>query len=263
MTQTTTTRTTPRRITAGDDATQLAVAAYDHMLDLLDSLAEDDWERPTDCTDWTVRLMVAHLVGAARGHASTREMVRQAVHGMRHKAEFDGNDLDAMNALQVADHQHLFPAQLVNDLRDLAPKAVSARMRRARLLGWVRLPIAPTGSWSPGVPRSVSLADLSRVVLTRDVWVHRLDIARAVDRPLVPTADYDGRMTADVVGEWFDRHRQPVALRLTGSAGGHYVQGAGGPELSMDALDFVRVLAGRPADGPVPTSPLLRTTVLF
>jgi uncharacterized protein (TIGR03083 family) len=263
MSQTTTAATTPRRITAGDDATQLALTAYDQLLDLLDTLSSDDWEQPTDCTDWTVRLMVAHLVGAARGHASTREMARQAVHGMRHKAEFDGNDLDAMNALQVADHEHLSPVELIRELRVLAPTAVSARMRRARLMGWVRLPIAPSGSWSPGVPRSVSLADLSRVVLTRDVWVHRLDIARAVRRPLAPTTDVDGRMTADVVGEWFARHGQPVALTLTGPAGGRYVHGVGGPDLTVDAIDFVRVLAGRPADGAVPDSPLLATTVLF
>lgn len=119
-------------------------------------------------------------------------------------------------------------------------------MRRARLMGWVRLPIAPSGSGSPGVPRSISLADLSRVVLTRDVWVHRLEIARAARRPLAPTADHDGRMVADIVGEWFTRHGQP-----------------GGPHLTMDAVDFVRVLAGRPADGAVPDSALLQTTVLF
>lgn len=259
----TTTDTTPRRITPGEDATRLATAAYDQMIGLLESLGPDDWQRPTDCTDWTVHLMVAHLVGAARGHASTRELVRQAVHGLRHKAEHDGNDLDAMNALQVADNRNLSPAELVEDLRRLAPAAVRARMRRARLAGWVRLPIAASGSWSPGVPRSVSLADLSQVVLTRDVWMHRLDISRAVGRRLVPTPDVDGRMVADVVGEWFARHGQPVRLLLSGPAGGEFVSGTGGPDLHADAMDVVRVLAGRPADGPVPASPLLRTTVLF
>jgi hypothetical protein len=136
-------------------------------------------------------------------------------------------------------------------------------MRRAATMGVVRVPIAPSGSWSPGVPRSVSLADLNRFVLTRDVWVHRLDIARATRRDLHPTAEFDGRMVSDVVGDWFARHGQPVRLLLSGPAGGEFVQGSGGPELTADALDFVRVLAGRPADGPVPSSPLLSTTVLF
>lgn len=257
------TATSPRRIASGQDAADLATTAYEQVLSLLDGLSPDDWQRPTDCTAWSVHLMVAHLVGAARGHASTREMIRQAVHGMRHKAEFDGNDLDAMNALQVSDHEHDPPAALVARLRDLAPRAVRARMRRAAVLGWVRLPIAPTGSWSPGVPRSVSLAHLSRVVLTRDVWMHRLDITRAVGAPLEVSADFDGRMVADVVGEWFERHGEPVHLSLSGPAGGDYGQGTGGPSLSADAIDLVRVLAGRPADGPVPAHPLLQTTVLF
>jgi uncharacterized protein (TIGR03083 family) len=254
---------TPRRITAGDDATALAAAAYEHLFALLDGLSEDDWEAPTDCTGWTVRLMTAHLVGAAEGHASMRAFLRQAFHGLRHKGDYDGNDLDAMNALQVADHAQETPAELLAQLKRLAPVAVRTRMRRAATMGVVRVPIAPSGSWAPGVPHSVSLADLNRFVLTRDVWVHRLDIARATGRDLRPTTDVDGRMVSDVVGEWFARHGQPLRLTLTGPAGGEFVQGSGGPELTADALDLVRVLAGRPADGPVPSSPLLRTTVLF
>ena len=45
---------------------------------LLAELDEEDWQRPTDCTEWDVREMVAHLVGAAASTASVRETLRQS-----------------------------------------------------------------------------------------------------------------------------------------------------------------------------------------
>ncbi len=53
-------------------------------------------------------------------------------------------------------------------------------------------------------------------VFTRDTWLHRLDIARATDQPMVTTADHDGRLVSDVVGEWSRRHGQPFALARAG-----------------------------------------------
>jgi len=44
------------------------------------------------------------------------------------------------------------------------------------------------------------------VILTRDPWMHRLDLAPATDMPLHLTADHDGVIVADVVAEWADRH---------------------------------------------------------
>ncbi len=58
------------------------------------------------------------------------------------------------------------------------------------------------------------------VILTRDPWMHRVDIARATGRDLVLTPEHDGRIVADVVAEWARRHGQPFTLTLTGPAGG-------------------------------------------
>lgn len=40
-------------------------------------------------------------------------------------------------------------------------------------------------------------------------------------------------------------HGQPVDLTLTGPAGGHLVVGHGGDQLTIDAIEFCRVLSGR------------------
>jgi hypothetical protein len=48
-----------------------------------------------------------------------------------------------------------------------------------------------------------------------------------------------------VVAEWARRHGQPVMLHLTGLAGGRFASGDGGQELTLDAVEFCRILSGR------------------
>ncbi|MEU0884765.1 hypothetical protein ABZ345_39750 [Lentzea sp. NPDC005914] len=90
-----------------------------------------------------------------------------------------------------------------------------------------------------------TLGFLTDVIMTRDPWMHRVDISRAVGVPMVLTADHDGVLVDDVVREWAARHGQPFTLRLTGPAGGRW--GSGGPELEFDAVEFCRALSGRGA----------------
>ena len=78
--------------------------------------------------------------------------------------------------------------------------------------------------------------------------MHRVDIARATGREIVLTPEHDGRIIADVVAEWARRHGQPFTLTLTGPAGGAFVAGDGGDPITIDAVEFCRILAGR-ADG--------------
>jgi hypothetical protein len=70
---------------------------------------------------------------------------------------------------------------------------------------------------------------------------------------LVLTADHDGVIVADIVAEWARRHGQPYRLELTGPAGGNWSSGIGGEEIVMDAVDFCRIVAGRPGSGRRPT----------
>jgi hypothetical protein len=96
------------------------------------------------------------------------------------------------------------------------------------------------------------------VILTRDVWLHRIDICRAAGRRPDLDEDVDGRIVADVVADWATHHGLPVDLELTGPAGGHFVQGDDGEHLTLDAVEFCRILSGR-AEG----EGLLRTKVVF
>jgi uncharacterized protein (TIGR03083 family) len=245
-------------IERGDDAARLAAATYRRLFALLDRLAPGDWSRPTDCEGWDVDDVVAHLLGAAEGHASLREFARQGLHGLRHAGEFGGSALDAMNDGQVRDHAHLEPGEKVAALRRVAPRAVRRRTTLPRPLRRLPVPTPAAGSMPGGLPTRIDLGYLNDVVLTRDVLMHRIDIGRAVG--LDPDLDgaEDRRTVADVVAEWARRHGRPVRLHLTGAAGGRYEQGRGGDEVELDAAEFCRTVSGR-ARG----TGLLATPVMF
>lgn len=248
-----------RRIGADTDSRELAAATYRRLLIELDRLSTEDWGAPTICDPWTVADIVRHLLGAAKAHGSLRELARQARVASRTKDRFDGNDMDAMNELQVADHRHLGPAELVAGLEDAYPAAVAHRFRVAPWFGWVPMPLSDDGSTPAGSPDRLSLGHLFTTVLTRDVFLHRVDIARATGRGMEVSAEVEGRIVADVVGEWAERHGRPFHLELTGPAGGTYRQGEGGPELSLDALQLCFELSGR-AEA---SHPLMETRVFF
>jgi uncharacterized protein (TIGR03083 family) len=247
----------PRRLDR-DTARAVAGRAYDDLIALLETLDPADWSAPTDCTAWDVAAMVGHLIGAAESHVAMRELVRQYRQGWRRRRDFGGSPLDAVNDLQVREHADLTPEERVAALRRLAPRAVDKRMSLPGLARRVRLPNPPAGDMPAGTPRSFTLGHLEEVVLTRDVFIHRIDIARATQRPLPLTAETDGRIVEDIVAEWFDRLEEDLEVRLTGPAGGRWRRGSGGPLVEMDAIEFCRALSGRAeASGP------LRTRVLF
>lgn len=244
------------RITHGD-AERLGIHVYDRLVELLDDLRDDEWSNPTECDGWDVAAMVGHMIGAAESHVSKREMVRQYLIGFRTQSQFGGNALDAVNDLQVREHADLSPTERLARLRELAPAAVRSRVRTPALMGRLPVPLAAgAGSLPEGLASSVSLRHLNDVILTRDVFLHRVDIARATARdPRLD--DHDAEIVADVVAEWADTHGQPFTLELTGPGGGTFSR-AGGPQLTIDTVEFCRTVSGRcPADG------LLLTPVLF
>ena len=212
---------------------------YRRLGELLAGLSDEDWHRPTDCTEWDVRDLVAHLVGNAEGSASIRELRRQQKLGRRLRP--GGPDIDGMTAVQVQERADVPPERLVRDLADVGVRAVRARSRIPAPVRAVRIPFGPPLGTRP-------LGYLMDCIYTRDAWLHRVDLARATDRPLQLTADHDGRIVADVVAEWATAHGQPYRLTLTGPAGGTWSRGQDGEELTLDAVEFARALSGR-ADG--------------
>lgn len=245
------------RITRRTDARSVGLAAYGQLDALLRTLGETDWSAPTACPGWSVSDMVGHLIGAARGNASVVEFTRQQLWGLRHRKDYGGNPLDATNGLQISDQAGRPDTERADVLRDVAPRAIRGRLRLSAWLGSVKVPLSTSGS-AVGMPRSVNLGRLLDVVYTRDVWMHTIDIAEAVARPLSLDEPVNRRIVQDVVLDWSRRHRQPFDLTLTGPAGGQFHWGTGGSVLELDAIDFCRTLSGRSAG-----EGLLQVKILF
>ena len=240
---------TPGRSMTHEDWMGAAREEYRRLDALLHELRPEEWKLPTDCAEWDVQALVAHLVGGADCSASVREMVRQAYRGRRLREH--GDLVDKMNAVQVAERVGHGPARLVVDLAVAGERAVRARSRLPRPVRAVPLPFGPPLGTKP-------LGYLMDRIYTRDAWMHRMDICRATGRRPALSTDHDGRIVDDVVREWAARHGEPFALELAGPAGGTWGSGQADARLTLDAVEFCRTVSGRaPGEG------LLATTVPF
>jgi uncharacterized protein (TIGR03083 family) len=234
-----------------DVAMRLAATEYERFADTLRALRPGDWTRPTECPGWDVRAMAAHALGMVEMAASVRENYRQ----LRLARRRGGVLIDALTGLQVDERQHMTPEEITGRFITRAPKAARGRRRTP---GFIRRRVMPEPQQVGGRDEAWTIGYLVDVILTRDPWMHRADIARATGATQVLTAEHDGVLVADVAAEWAARHGQPYTLRLTGPAGGTWASGEGGPLIETDAVEFCRLLSGRGhADG------LLATQVPF
>jgi uncharacterized protein (TIGR03083 family) len=219
-------------------------------LDLLSTLAADDWERPTDCAGWTVRDLVAHMLGQYEELAATGLMVSRLIRGIRRYPAL--SRLDAHNRVQIEDMAELTHAQLLDRLALAGPRAVRALQRTPAVLR--RVP----GLRLYGVEQlpDQRLAYLWDVLVVRDPWMHRLDLCQAIARPVEP-AEHDaivvGQVVRDLARTW---HGPTVTLQLTGSLRGQWIIGSGESvaTLRADAVDYCRILSGRQSEGPLQTA---------
>lgn len=255
MTTTTIDVATVALLTHGE-AMRLQAHELDRTLALLRSLDDAAWNAQTDCPAWDVRAMYQHVLGACEAGASMRENIHQLRQARAYRKQHGGPLEAALSTLQVSERANLAPAQIVERLAAIAPKTVRGR---GRTPAFVRnhAKMAIDGP----VFETWKLGYLIDTVYLRDLWMHRVDVAHALNRPVELSADHDGRIVADIVAEWGRRHGNPFALDLTGPAGGTYTHDPELPEaehISMDAVEFCRTLAGRqPATG------LLSTVVPF
>lgn len=223
-------------------AMQLAKTEYARMVDTLAGLDPDDWTRPTDCTLWDVRQLACHMVGMADMVTTPLEMRRQSRKADA-IAEAQGIDqLTAITGLQVSERADWTTDEIIEGAKKVGPKAVRGRRLTP---GFMRKRQFPQPQHVNGRDESWAIGFLSDVILTRDPWMHRMDIAKAVDTPPVLTPEHDGVIVADVVEEWAERHGGPFRLTLTGPAGGTWSRGSDGQAIEMDAVDFCRAVSGR------------------
>ncbi len=224
-----------------DEAERLGREELRRLLELVESLDEQDWHRPTACTLWSVRDMLAHQAGAYASGTGYRELVHQYMAAI---PMLGGMSEDAVNRRQLADRADRSPAELIAELRETGDRAVANWAHRFRFFKLFGIP-------HPG-PGWLSMRHLMLVIHSRDTWIHRLDICRATGRPFRQTAAHDGRIVALVVRDLAGSLArtlggQAMALELTGPAGGAWRVGRGVPAATvrMDAVDFNIYASGR------------------
>jgi uncharacterized protein (TIGR03083 family) len=224
------------------------------FLTLLRSLSAADWSRRTDCPEWDVRQVALHVLGQLAGAASPFTGYHQHRAGKRRRRQLGGSLVANVNAAQVAERDVLTHDRIVDALERVGHKGIN---RRRKLIGWFRRHMTldngriPAERWTLGYTVDI--------VALRDLWMHRIDIARASERLLEVSADHDRLIVADVVRDWATRHHKPFSLVVLGPAGGWYSAGAeAGERHTIDAVELCRILGGR-----APGSGLLTTPVPF
>ncbi len=241
-------RSTQRpRARALDRAAAMTAAAteYARTEALFDSITADQWRLPTDCPGWDVRAVAGHVLGMAQMIATMPELARQQMAAQKGANRTGTVMIDVLTALQVTKNADLSPAGVVAAMRAVGPKAAR---RRRRMPAFVRRRTMP-GTMTVGrVEEQWTFGFLFDIILTRDPFMHRIDISRATGIPVQATAAHEGVIVNDIVREWAGRHGHPYTLNLSGPAGGTW--GGGGEQIRMDAFDFCRSLSGRgPATG--------------
>jgi uncharacterized protein (TIGR03083 family) len=225
-------------------AMRLAETEYQRCTDVFRGLTADQWRAPTCCPAWDMRQLAAHMLGMVEMAASIRESLRQQRAAARTAARDGGSPLDALTGLQVSERQSWTPQQITARYAARVSRAVAGRRRTP---GFIRGRTLPQAQDVNRTMEPWTFGYLTDVILTRDPWMHRMDIALATGTAPLLTADHDGVIVADVAAEWAARHGKDFSLTLTGPAGGAWHRGENGPVLEFDAIDFCRALGRRPA----------------
>ena len=157
------------------DRADVAAAEGIALALLLRQLDDADWDRPTDCPEWTVRDMTAHLVGQAEGTRRPWVVLRRQRTGARHHP--GRTPLDAYTAQQIEEHEGESGPAFADAFADVWPRAVMA-MRRTP--GLVRRVSIATGICRPA-------ADDGRLLLRQH------PAARPVDAPGRPVPGHRPR----------------------------------------------------------------------
>ena len=225
------------RTLSPSEAAELTAQQDRALIDMLRTLGPESWDATTDCAPWTVRDIVAHILGWAEALTSFREAGHQLVAARRRVKEF-GNPVDSQNQVQVDERADLSPDELLDRLEETLPR-FSRFCRGAGRIGRV-VPL-----YDGTILGLTNVNYLLNTIFTRDHFMHRVDISRATGAELV-VGGSEARLIEDVVCDWGRRRNVSALVDLTGPAGGAYLVGSP-PEASIegDAIVFARVLAGR------------------
>ncbi|MGC3995048.1 MAG: maleylpyruvate isomerase family mycothiol-dependent enzyme [Propionicimonas sp.] len=227
-------------VTTPERGRQVALAQRRALIVQLEQLAPGQWDAATECVPWRVRDIAAHIAGElvyARNPLAYVPLTASWLLRDRHRSFLDGTNEAALRA-----RADWTPMQLLDALRRDAPRAVPPGWAR-----WIPLPGVA------GLPGDATFGYLADVVLPRDCWMHRQDIAGATGSVAAKDAT-DGEVVAQVVRDLGRHWRGPASvLKLTGTAGGSWRLGdaastGSGEEVEVDAVEFLRHVSGRVVD---------------
>jgi uncharacterized protein (TIGR03083 family) len=223
-----------------DEAAVLIHTELERFLALVETLIPEDWSKPTACTAWSVRDILAHQAGGYASGTSYREMIHQ----YSHLPKSGQLPEDATNEIQLSKRSGKSPAELIAELKSVGPIAAQKWAYQFRLVKPITIPHRTAGS--------LNLRHLMWVIHSRDTWMHRLDICRATGRKFEQTAEHDGRIAALVMLDGAKAltkklDGRAIAFALTGVGGGNWKVGIGEPSatIRMDVLDFNIFVSGR------------------
>ena len=232
--------TTTIAYTTAHEAYGLLSTELERFIGLVETLGPEDWGKPTACSAWNVRDILAHQAGGYASGASYMELIHQ--YGRIPK--LGQLPEDAINEVQLSERSGKSPAELIAELRTVGPIAAQKWSYHFRLLKLLSIPHRTAGS--------LSLRHLMWVIHSRDTWMHRLDICRSTGRKFEQTAEHDGRIAELVmldVAKSLTRQLdgKSIAFNLAGIAGGNWKIGNSEPAatIQMDVLDFNIFASGR------------------
>ena len=136
------------------------------IIALAGELDDDDWARPTDCDEWTVKDIVAHLAHLETELCNTKQNSSEQVGGTDVVSAYTGAGVEA--------RRDRTPAELVAEF------AAAVELRASRLANRPDDPSALAPVTPGGVAWSWDALLRNRSI---DVWVHEQDIRRATGRP--------------------------------------------------------------------------------
>lgn len=149
------------------EAEALLRTELDRFLALVGTLGPDEWDKPTACTAWSVRDILAHQAGSYASATGYVEMIRQLVFSKPKSGQLPE---DALNALQLRERAGKSPAELLAELRRVAPIGIQKWAHQFRVVKLFALP-RPDGG-------SLSLRHLMWVIHSRDTWMQMAGLPR-------------------------------------------------------------------------------------
>jgi len=224
------------------EARELALVEVQRVINLLKRLEGDDWQRATDCTEWTVRDIAAHLSGACRGWADWKHFRRQYIFNPYSRKGED--KVHGINRCEVADRADWSTDQIIAEMRDYGEKAINRRQQIPSIIRNIKAPLPPLGK--------VHIRYLLDTIYLRDQWMHRGDICRATGKQMFFTKEYDERITDLVMLDIAQRLRDvlhgTVDVRVTGGVQKTYRFGdKSEPDtiITIDLLELNRLASQR------------------